>query len=72
MEVWNNLHVNNGHFPKNSKGHIFKKTTTTEKHKPQSSATKVMTAGIIKAGDNKWKFMPLSTASEIQFNEVSV
>lgn len=71
MEVWNSLHVNNGHVPKNSKGHIFKKQQQ-KKHKPQSSATEVMTAGIIKAGDNKWKVMPLSPASEIQFNEMRV
>lgn len=46
--------------------------TTTTKHKPQSSATEVMTAGIIKAGDNERKAMPLSPARESQVNETRV
>lgn len=70
LEVWKNLHVNNGHFPKSCEGHRFK-TTTTE-HKPQSSATGVVTAGIPKAGDNEQKAMPSSPARESQLNEMRV
>lgn len=72
MNIWKNLHINNGHFPKNSKETYIKTTTTTKKPKPQSSATEVMIAGIVKDGDNKWKVMPLSPANEIQFDEMRV
>lgn len=72
MDIWKNLHINNGHFPKNSKETYIKTTTTTKKPKPQSSAAEVMIAGIIKDGDNERKVMPLSPANEIQFDEMRV
>ena len=71
MDTWKNLHINNGHFPKNSKETYIKTTTIAKKPKPQSSATEVMIAGIVKDGDNKRKVTPLSPANEIQFDEMS-
>ena len=72
MNIWKNLYINNGYFPKNSKETYIKTTATTQKPKPQSSATEVMIAGIVKDGDNKWKVMPLNPANEIQFEEMRV
>lgn len=72
MNIWKNLYINNGYFPKNSKETYIKTTATTKKPKPQSSATEVMIAGIVKDGDNKWKVMPLNPANEIQFEEMRV
>lgn len=70
LEIQKNLHVNNGHFPKNNKGHILK--TTTAKCKPQLSATEAVIAAIVQDGDNKWEVMSLSPAEEIHFNEMRI
>lgn len=59
-------------FQRTVKRHILKQQQQQKKPKPQSSATEVMTAGIIKDGDNKRKVMPLSPANEIQFDEMRV
>lgn len=72
MDIWKNLHISNGHFPKNSKETYIKTTTIAKKPKPQSSATEIMIARIVKDGDNKRKVTPLSPANEIQFDEMRV